>query len=154
MKTSPKAWYRPVSVSSPEVEKGFMYSVQFNAGEGAPGSTGKNTSVGAFYTSGPLQASGTWQRVRNGPGPWPAGFDHQSTFQFGASYELSFIRLYGQVGRVKTNADTDVRSMLYQVGAASPNNYRILIGFQMTPAELAYQRARMNPLTGQGPAAP
>ena len=113
-------WNNSVAFSTPEVESGFMYSVQFNAGEGAPGSTGKNTSVGAFYTSGPLQASGTWQRVRNGPGPWPAGFDHQSTLQFGASYELSFIRLYGQVGRVKTNADTDVRSMLYQVGAASP----------------------------------
>ena len=113
-------WNNSVAFSSPEVEKGFMYSVQFNAGEGNPGTTGKNTGVGALYTSGPLQASGTWQRVRNGPGPWPAGFDHQSTFQLGASYELSFIRLYGQVGRVKTNADVDVRSTLYQVGAASP----------------------------------
>ena len=64
-----------------------MYSVQFNAGEGVPGSTGKNTGVNALYTSGPFSATGTWQRVRNGPGPWPAGFDHQSTFQFGAAYK-------------------------------------------------------------------
>ena len=113
-------WSNSVAFSTPEVEKGFMYSVQFNASEGNPGATGKNAGVSALYTSGPLQASGAWQRVRNGPGPLPAGFDHQSTFQLGASYELSFVRLYGQVGRVKTNADTDARSTLYQVGAASP----------------------------------
>ena len=81
-------WNNSVAFSTPEVESGFMYSVQFNAGEGAPGSTGKNTGVNALYTSGPLSATGTWQRVRNGPGPLPAGFDHQSTFQFGASYEM------------------------------------------------------------------
>jgi predicted porin len=113
-------WNNSVAFSTPEVDKGFMYSVQFNAGEGSPGSTGKNTGVTVLYTSGPLQASGTWQRVRNGTGPWPAGFDHQSASQLGASYELSFIRLYGQIGRVKTNADIDERSTLYQVGAASP----------------------------------
>ena len=120
-------WNNSVAFSTPEVENGFMYSVQFNAGEGVPGSTGKNTGVNALYTSGPFSATGTWQRVRNGPGPFPAGFDHQSTFQFGASYELKFVRLYGQAGRVKTNADTDARSSLYQVGAVSP----IGLGFLM-----------------------
>ena len=120
-------WSNSVAFSTPEVESGFMYSVQFNASEGAAGSTGKNTGVNALYTSGPLQATGTWQRVRNGPGPLPAGFDHQSTFQVGASYELRFVRLYGQAGRIDTVADTDVTSTLYQLGAVSP----IGLGFLM-----------------------
>jgi len=121
-------WNNSVAFSTPEVENGFMYSVQFNAGEGAAGSTGKNTGVNALYTSGPLSATGTWQRVRNGPGPLPAGFDHQSAFQFGASYEMRFVRLYGQAGRVETVADTDVTSTLYQLGGVSPIGLGFLMG--------------------------
>jgi len=130
-------WNNSVAFSTPEVENGFMYSVQFNAAEGTPGSTGKNTGVNALYTSGPLSATGTWQRVRNGPGPLPAGFDHQSTFQFGASYEMRFVRLYGQAGRVDTVADTDVTTTLYQLGAVSP----IGLGFLMASYGYAKDKA-------------
>jgi len=58
--------------------------------------------------------------VKNGVDVVPAGFDHQTAFQLGASYELKWLRLYGQAGAVKTSAATAVRTHLYQLGGASP----------------------------------
>jgi predicted porin len=120
-------WNNSIAFTTPEVDNGLMYSVQYNVGEGEPGSTGKNVGVNALYTSGPLSATATWQRVRNGVAPAPAGFDHQSTYQFGASYEWRIVKLYGQVGSVRTHAATAIKSRLYQVGAVSP----IGLGFLM-----------------------
>ena len=74
-------------------------------GEGEPGSTGKNVGANVLYTSGPLSATATWQRVRNSVPPIP-GFDHQSTYQIGASYEWRIVKLYGQAGSVTTHATT------------------------------------------------
>ncbi|MEO7336285.1 MAG: porin [Caldimonas sp.] len=121
-------WNNSVGFSSPEVENGLSYNVQFNAGEGAPGSTGKNVGASALYTSGPLQVTGVWQRVKNTVEPVPAGFDHQSTYQFGASYEFPVVRLYGQAGRVKTSATTGVKTAIYQVGAVAPIGLGFVIG--------------------------
>ena len=120
-------WNNSVAFTTPEVDNGFRYSVQYNAGEGEPGSTGKNVGANVLYTSGPLSATATWQRVRNSIAPAPAGFDHQSTFQFGASYEWRIVKLYGQAGSVTTHATTAIKSRLYQLGAVSP----IGLGFLM-----------------------
>ena len=50
----------------------------------------------------------------------PAGFDHQNVIQLGATYDFKFLRVYGQLGRVKTEADTTSSHILYQLGAAVP----------------------------------
>ena len=122
-------WDNSVGYTSPEPEggNGFSYNIQYNASEQAPGATGKNLGANVLYTSGPLSATVAWQRVRNGPPPFPAGFDHQSVYHAGASYEFDVVRLYGQVGRVRTEATTAQRTTLYQVGAVAP----IAAGFLM-----------------------
>ena len=133
-------WNNSVSVSSPEVENGLSYQAQFNAGEGQPGSTGKNAGASVLYVSGPLSATGAWQRVRNGLVAYPAGFAHQSTYQIGASYEFPLMKLYGQVGTVKTSAMVGTKSTLYQLGAVSP----VGLGFVM--ASYGYAKDRIDAL--------
>ncbi|MDQ6680040.1 MAG: porin, partial [Pseudomonadota bacterium] len=123
-------WNNSVAFSSPEPEggNGFSYGVQFNASEGGVGATGKNIGANVLYVSGPLSATGAWQRVRNGIDQVPAGFDHQSTYQVGASYEFPVVRIYGQAGTVSTNATTHVKTALYQLGAAVPVGLGFVIG--------------------------
>ncbi|MEP7059006.1 MAG: porin [Caldimonas sp.] len=133
-------WNNSVAFTSPEVENGLSYSVQFNAGEGNVGATGRNVGANAIYTSGPLSATLAWQRVRNSALPLPAGFDHQVTYQVGISYELRMLRLYGQAGSVKTRAAPDVKTTLYQLGAVAP----IGLGFLMASYGHANSEAAAN----------
>jgi predicted porin len=123
-------WSNSVAFTSPEPEggNGLSYGVQFNASEGQPGATGKNIGANAIYVSGPLSATGAWQRVRNGSGGFPAGFDLQSTYQLGASYQLAAVKLYGQAGWVRTKAVNDIHASLYQLGAAVPIGLGFAIG--------------------------
>jgi predicted porin len=103
-----------------------------NAEEETPGSlsTGRNFGTSVSYITGPFAATLTFQQVKNSVLPLPVGFQHQVVIQAGASYDFSFVRLYGQVGRVKTEADTDVQTILYQLGAAIPfGTSRILIAY-------------------------
>jgi predicted porin len=131
-------WSNSVAFSSPEPEggNGLSYGVQFNAGEGQPGATGRNVGANAIYVSGPLSASGAWQRVRNGSGGFPAGFALQSTYQLGASYQFAPVKLYGQAGFVRTQALNDIHASLYQLGAAVP----IGLGFAM--GSFGHERAK------------
>lgn len=114
-------WSRSVGYASPDPEgSGWNWLIQYNSTDQLPGSTGPNAGGSLFYRSGPFVAAGTYQRVRNGSAVVPAGFDHQTAFQLNASYELKWLRIYGQGGAVKTSAATTVRSHLYQLGGASP----------------------------------
>ncbi len=123
-------WSNSVGFSSPVPEggNGFRLGVQYNVNDQMPSSTGKNVGANVLYTSGPLSATLAWQRVRNGVVVAPAGFDHQTTYQFGASYEFPAIRLYGQAGTVKTSATVHVKSALYQLGAAVPLGLGFVVG--------------------------
>ena len=129
-------WNNSVAFSTPEPEdgNGLSYNVQFNAGEGQPGATGRNVGANVLYTSGPLSATGAFQRVHNGVAGPPAGFDVQSTYQLGASYQLPAVKLYAQAGRVHTDATVDVRTSLLQAGAAVPIGLGFVLG--------SYGRAR------------
>lgn len=122
-------WNNSVAFSSPEPEggNGWRLGVQYNPNDHAPNSTGKNAGANVLYTTGPLSATAAWQRVRNGVTLAPAGFDHQTAYQFGASYEFPKVRIYGQAGAVKTSATVHVKTDLYQLGAVVP----IGLGFVM-----------------------
>jgi predicted porin len=114
-------WNNSVGYASPEPEgSGWNWLVQYNANDGLPASTGHNVGGTLFYRSGPFLAAGTYERIRNGSTVVPAGFDHQTVVQLNASYELKWLRIYGQGGAVKTSAATSVHSHLYQLGGASP----------------------------------
>ena len=50
----------------------------------------------------------------------PPASSARSCCQAGATYDFQFVRLYGLVGRIKTDADVDARTTSFQLGAAVP----------------------------------
>ena len=50
----------------------------------------------------------------------PTGFQHQQAIQAGASYDFTILRVYGQVGRVETDATVEDQANIYQLGIAVP----------------------------------
>jgi predicted porin len=86
---------------------------------GAP-HAGRNYGGSIAYITGPFAAIVAVERIKNSPLPVPAGFSRQVAIQVGATYDFTILRVYGQVGRVETNADIDDQAILYQLGAAVP----------------------------------
>jgi predicted porin len=118
-----------------------------NAPEQGPGSlsTGRNFGLSLAYLTGPFAVSFAVERIKNSQLALPVGFIRQIAMQAGASYDFRFIRVYGQVGRVKTDAGSDERTRLYQLGAAVPlGNSLILVGYghsyEKTPVSGLTQR--------------
>ncbi len=92
-----------------------------NADETTPlDSNGHNMGLGVSYITGPFAATVVAEIVRNSSQPLPAGFQRQTVLQAGATYDFQFVRLYGLVGRVKTEANVDARNTSFQLGAAVP----------------------------------
>ncbi len=81
---------------------------------------GHNWGGSGSYITGPFAATLAYEKIGSSSQPLPAGFDQQQAFLIGATYDFKFLRVYGQVGRVKTEADVDVQTILYQIGAAIP----------------------------------
>jgi predicted porin len=82
---------------------------------------GRNFGASVSYITGPFAATVAVERIKNGSSqPLPAGFHQQTALQVGATYDFTFVRVYGQAGRVKTDADLDETTTLYQLGAAVP----------------------------------
>jgi predicted porin len=81
---------------------------------------GKNYGLGVSYITGPFAATVVGERVKNSALAIPAGFTRQVAYQIGATYDFNLLRVYAQVGRVKTEADIDQQTILYQLGAAIP----------------------------------
>jgi predicted porin len=93
-------------------------------------SDGHNWGLSVAYITGPFAATVVAQRVNNSAQALPAGFDRQDTVQLGATYDFSFVRVYGQVGRIKTEASADMQTILYQLGAAVPfGNNLVMLGY-------------------------
>jgi predicted porin len=72
------------------------------------------------YITGPFAATLAYEKIRSSSQPLPAGFERQEAYLLGATYDFKFLRVYGQLGRVQTEADTDVQTILYHLGAAIP----------------------------------
>jgi predicted porin len=102
-----------------------------NADESTPvDSNGHNLGASVSYITGPFAATIVAERVRNSAQPLPAGFQRQIILQAGATYDFKLVRLYGQVGRIKTDANTDTRVVSYQLGAAVPiGNGLVLVAY-------------------------
>jgi predicted porin len=81
---------------------------------------GHNYGASISYITGPFAVAIAAERIRNSGQALPAGFDRQKAFQLDATYDFKFLRVYGQLGRVKTEANSDVQTVLYQLGAAVP----------------------------------
>ena len=120
-------WNNSVSYASSDYD-GLRYNLIGNLGEGAAGATGKNVGVNLLYFKGPLAATVVWQRVKNGDGispisaftTAPPGFANQDTWQLGASYDLTVIKLYGQYTHVRTRAAQSTSTKVWGIGASVP----------------------------------
>ncbi|MEO5845012.1 MAG: porin [Caldimonas sp.] len=99
-----------------------------NADETTPvDSNGHNLGLSLSYITGPFAATVVAESIRNSAQPLPAGFQRQIVLQAGATYDFQFIRLYGLVGRVKTVASVDARSVSFQLGAAVPIGSSVIL---------------------------
>jgi predicted porin len=92
-----------------------------NADESTPGgSNGHNLGLSVAYITGPFAATIVGEVVRNSAQPLPPGFDRQTVLHGAATYDFQFLRVYGQIGRIKTEATEDSRITSYQLGVAVP----------------------------------
>lgn len=82
--------------------------------------TGKNFGGNVLYFAGPLVTTAAYQQVKNGAFGTPAGWRSQDTWQIGASYDFTLVKLFGQYSRVKTNAAQDTETKLTSVGVSVP----------------------------------
>ena len=90
----------------------------------------RNYGLSVAYITGPFAVVAAGEKIQNSALALPAGFDRQTAFQLGATYDFSFLRVYGQVGRVETHAAVDVQTILYQLGGAIPiGNSLVLIAY-------------------------
>ena len=115
-----RSWNNSISYTNNATDKDLKFNLAYNAGEGAPGSTGRNVGASVFYILGPVVLSGAAQRVRNSSLPLPAGFNRQNAWQLGATYDIRVVRLFAQYGKVDTHAGTSSKTSLYQLGASVP----------------------------------
>jgi predicted porin len=112
-------WNNSIAYASNDND-GLSFNLIGNLGENAPNATGKNLGANVLYFNGPLGATAAWQMVRNGVFGAPTGFGHQTTWQLGASYDLTVAKLFGQYTRVSTAAATNTKTSLWSFGASVP----------------------------------
>ena len=94
------------------------------------GSNGHNLGLSVAYITGPFAATIVGETIRNSSQPLPPGFDRQVVLHAAATYDFQFVRVYGQAGRVKTDATDDTRTTSYQLGLAVPfGNSLILVAY-------------------------
>ena len=122
-----------------------------NLDESTPGgSHGKNLGLSIAYITGPFAATIVGETIRNSSQPLPPGFDRQVVLHGAATYDFQFVRVYGQVGRIKTEATDDVRTTSYQLGFAVPfGNSLIMVAYGRQHVE-APSLATTNRITSIG----
>ncbi len=79
------------------------------------------------YLSGPFAVALAWEKIQNSALPVPAGFDQQTVTQLSATYDFKLVRLYGQLGRVYTDANLNTKHVLFQFGAAVPIGQALIL---------------------------
>lgn len=112
-------WNNSLAYSSPDYN-GLSYNLIGNLGEGGVGATGRNLGANIVYFRGPLAATAAWQQVRNGVLNAPPGFHHQATLHLGLAYDFGPAKLFGQFGRIRTDASTQVETRVWQLGGVAP----------------------------------
>ena len=117
-------WSNAVSYQTPNFS-GFSATLQGSLGEGASKSVGKNFGGNALYFAGPFAATVAFQKVKSDydfrfSTTLPAGFQDQTAWQVGASYDLGVAKLFGQLGKTETDATVDTTGKIFQLGASVP----------------------------------
>ncbi len=117
-------WNNAIGYTTPRLG-GLTATVLVQAGEGAANARGPNIGAHALYFAGPLGLTVAWQKVEaqgtlgRAISAFP-GFSSQTAWQAGGSFDLGLVKLFGQVGRVATDAAADVDVTTWQLGASVP----------------------------------
>jgi predicted porin len=138
-----RSWNNSIAYTNSTTNDPLRVNFVANLPEAAPGSPaeGRNYGSSLSYISGPFAATVALEWIKNSALPVPAGFQHQLAMQAGATYDFKFVRLYGQAGRVKTEADTGTRTVLYQIGAAVPvGTGLVLLAYGRSQAHTVYSQ--------------
>lgn len=101
-----------------------------NVPENASSNTepGNNVGGSVSYILGPFAATVALERIKNSSSlAAPAGFRRQLAGHAAITYDFRIVRLYGQAGRVKTDAASDSRTTLWHVGAAVPFGTHLIL---------------------------
>jgi len=126
-------WNNSISYVNNTSDAPLRITFGANLSEDLPGVASehqRNYGLSIAYITGPFAVVLAAEKIQNSPFALPAGFDRQMAYEVGATYDFSFLRVYGQVGRVKTEADVDVQTILYQLGGAIPiGNSLILFAY-------------------------
>ena len=88
---------------------------------------GHNYGGSISYLSGPFAIALAWEKIQNSALPLPPGFDQQTVTQLSATYDFKAVRLYGQIGRINTDATINVKHNLVQIGAAIPVGQALIL---------------------------
>ena len=94
------------------------FRVQFGANLPETATGGRNFGASVGYLSGPFAVTIAGERIKNIDATAAPGFKRQQTVLAGATYDIGPVRLYGQAGNTRTDAATNIRTRLYQVGTA------------------------------------
>jgi predicted porin len=110
-------WNNSIRYGSPNFS-GFTFTGLANLTEGS--GVSKNLGANLLYFGGPFAATVAWQKVGNGIPAVPAGFDGQTAWQLGGSYDLKVVKLFAQLGETKTDATVETKTKLYSLSASVP----------------------------------
>ncbi len=118
------AWSNAIGYSTPNLG-GLSANVLFSLGEHAATSKGNTIGANVLYFGGPFAFTAAWQNVKSQGALGRAvsafpGFENQTAYQVGASFDLGAAKLFAQAGRVNTQAVTDVKTSTVQLGASVP----------------------------------
>lgn len=118
------AWNNAIAYGTPSVG-GFSANLLFAMGEKAANARGNNLGANVMWFSGPVAVTAAWQKVKaqgtlgRAISAFP-GYESQTAWQIGASYDLKVTKLFTQVGKVRTDATADVSTTNLQLGASVP----------------------------------
>ena len=117
-------WNNAIGYSLPSYG-GLSANVVIAAGEGAATAKGKNFGANVLYFSGPFAATVAWQDVKaqgvlgRAISAFP-GFQNQTTYQAGGSFDAGLLKVYAQYGKVNTYATKNVITTNANAGVKVP----------------------------------
>ncbi len=137
-----RSWNNSMNYTNNASQAPLRVNLAANFGEKATdsGTAGANLGGSVSYIAGPFAATLAAERIRNSAQPLPAGFYKQLAYQAGATYDFKLVRLYGQIGYVRTDATLDEKTTLWQLGAAVPIGTSLVLvayGQSHTKSDLA-----------------
>ncbi|MFO1326574.1 MAG: porin [Rubrivivax sp.] len=118
------AWSNALAYGTPRIG-GFSANLLFAMGEHAATAKGNNIGANAMWFGGPVAVTAAWQKVKaqgvlgRSISAFP-GYESQTAWQLGASYDLQVTKLFAQLGSIKTDATADVTTSNLQLGASVP----------------------------------